>query len=430
MAIEKFSTRQEYEAAEKSTTESTVSLIEQGNEVKYDGINVLTKEPIIGDEVYLDDANKRHYIKRETYKRTLVPALWTHVGYVGARFGNKKLIFHKGEASNKYLAVSQFAWTDAVLDGEEHSKTIGLRFGLPDWGTTTSITFTYTATTLAEAAAACTAAIEAKLTELSATQATINEWWAYADTENNRVVVQRDNCTDYRFYNCTGLTHISWGDMPENSNSGFRASGGTADQRVMNNARAAIYYSTNGSTPTANVPLNATGTIAKESEFNDSAFCKLLRDTYGTYTEYIKQEYHVVYPQKLGAHGLPTGKELSEKYANKTAPTKSGGTTYCYPALHYGATIGFEGSADMGVGKWWLHGILEGCILMDDDNLSIIADAASKASASVPNNSTNRWFAQRCNAYHAWIFNGTGGALHNSYVNGSYACRAVTLVDD
>ena len=429
MAIKKFNTRADYNAATKSTTESTVSLIVDGNETKYDGVNVLTKEPICGDLVYLDDTKARVYVKRETYDKTQIPSSWVHVGYVGARFGSKKLIFDKAETSLKYLAVSQFAWTDAVLDGEEHEKTIGLRFGIPNWDTTTSITFTYTATTLARAAEICAAAISAKLAELGA-GGSIAEWWAYADADNNRVIIQRDNCTDYRFYNCSGLTHITWGDMPENSNGGFRAAGLTSDAHIMNDARGAAYYATNGRVPTENVPLKAAGGILKKADFESSAYCKLLRDTYGTYQEYIKQEFHVVYPQQLGVHGLPSGKELMEKYGNATAPTKAGGTLYKFPALHYGTTIGYTGCADMVEGKWWLPGVFEGCILMDDDNLAAIANAASKAGASVPNNSTDRWLALRHGVHSAWFFYGTYGHLTNYLVHHAGACRAVTLCDD
>ena len=129
------------------------------------------------------------------------------------RKGKQVGVIHKTGADQKWLDVSQFAWTDAVLDGAEHTKTIGLRFGIPNWDTTTSITFTYTATTL-KAAAACTAAIEAKLTELG------------ADYHRPVVGVCRrattasscSDLTDYRFYNCSG-TDTSLGRCPPNSNT-------------------------------------------------------------------------------------------------------------------------------------------------------------------------------------------------------------------
>jgi hypothetical protein len=315
-----------------------------------------------------------------------------------------------------------------VLDGAEHSKTIGLRFGIPDWNTTTSITFTYTATTLAEAAAACTSAIEAKLTELGAPAATIAEWWAYADEGNSRVIVQRDACTDYRFYNCSGLTHITWGDMPENSNAGFRASGLANDQRIMNDARGAAYYGTNGATPSADVPLNASGTIVKKADFDSSPYCKLLRDTYGTYQEYIHREYRLQYPQKLGVFSMPGGRELTAKYGPMTAPTKAGGTKYKYPALYYGYNKSF-GVDGLDFGDWYLPGVADGAMLMRDETLAKLSPSISKMGTTSINNSTGRWFAERRNVSYAWFFYGNHGSLYPYYVSYASRCQAVALLE-
>ena len=396
---------------------------------KADGVNVVTTQPTVGDVVFLDDQNKIIYVKGGAWiQKANIPAAWTHVGYVYFRKGKQVGIIHKTGADQKYLDVSQFAWTDVVLDGAEHSKTIGLRFGIPDWDTTTSITFTYTATTLAEAAAACTSAIEAKLTELGAPAATIAEWWAYADKTNNRVVVQRDNCTNYKFYNCSGLTHITWGDMPENSNAGFRASGLASDQRIMNDARGAAYYGTNGVTPSADVPLNASGTIVKKADFDSSPYCKLLRDTYGTYQEYIHCEYRLQYPQKLGVFSMPGGKELTAKYGPMTAPTKAGGTKYKYPALYYGYNKSF-GVDGLDFGDWYLPGVAEGAMLMRDETIADLAPSISKMGTTAINNSTHRWFAQRYNVIYAWIFYGSHGYLSNGYVYTTYRCQAVALLD-
>ena len=429
MAIKSYNSMADYQAAVKPTTESQVSMIETTREIIVDGVNVVTTQPTVGDVVFLDDQNKVIYVKGGSWiQKANIPAAWTHVGYVYFRKGKQVGVIHKTGADVKWLDVSQFAWTDMVLDGAEHSKTIGLRFGIPDWDTTTSITFTYTATTLAEAAAACTAAIEAKLTELGASEATINQWWAYADDANNRVIVQRDACTDYRFNNCSGLTHITWGDMPESSNSGFRVNMRQGGEKIMNDTRGAAYYGTNGRTPTADVPLNSNAGIVKKSEFDSSPYCQLLRDTYGTYKEYIHQEYRVACPQKLGAFSLPSGKELTAKYGVMTAPTKSGGTKYKYPALRYGYNKSF-GVEGLDFGDWYLPGVAEGAILMRDETLAALSPSISKMGTTTINNSTNRWFAQRGNVYGAWFFNGGNGTLTNTGVRNSFRCQAVALLE-
>ena len=429
MAIKSYNSKADYTAAVKPTTESQVSMIETTREIIVDGVNVVTTQPTVGDVVFLDDQNKVIYVKGGSWiQKANIPAAWTHVGYVYFRKGRQVGIIHKDGADVKWLDVSQYAWTDAVLDGAEHEKTIGLRFGIPNWDTTTSITFTYTATTLAEAAAACTAAIEAKLTELGAPAATIAEWWAYADDANNRVIVQRDACTDYRFYNCSGLTHITWGDMPENNNAGFRASGRTSDQRIMNDARGAAYYGTNGATPSADVPLNAAGTIVNKTAFDSSPYCQLLRDTYGTYQEYIHREYRLQYPQKLGVFSLPSGKAMAEMYARMSAPTKSGGMKYKFPALYYGYSKSF-GVDGLDFGDWYLPGVAEGAMLMRDETLAALSPSISKMGTTAINNSTHRWFAQRSYVTYAWIFHGLSGALGFNHVYYSYRCQAVALLE-
>ena len=429
MAIKSYNSKADYDAAVKLTTESQVSMIETTREIIVDGVNVVTTQPTVGDVVFLDDQNEVIYVKGGAWiQKANIPAAWTHVGYVYFRKGKQVGIIHKTGADQKWLDVSQFAWTDVVLDGAEHEKTIGLRFGIPDWNTTTSITFTYTATTLAQAAAACTAAIEAKLTELGAPAATIAEWWAYADEDNNRVIVQRDACTNGSFYICSGLEHITWGDMPANDNSGFRASGRTSDQRVMNDARGAVYHSTNGAEPTADVPLKAAGTIVKRTAFETSPYCKALRDAYGTYQNYIHEEYHVVYPQHLGVFSLPDGVAMAEKYARMTAPTKAGGEKYKFPALYYGYNKSF-GVDGLDFGDWHLPGVQEGCYLMADATLAALAPSISKMGTTTITNSTTRWFAQRYYVNSAWFFGGSSGTLNYNLVIFRFRCQAVALLE-
>ena len=429
MAIKSYNSKVDYTAAVKPTTESQVSMIETTREIIVDGVNVVTTQPTVGDVVFLDDQNKVIYVKGGSWiQKANIPAAWTHVGYVYFRKGKQVGVIHKAGADQKYLDVSQFAWTDMVLDGAEHSKTIGLRFGIPNWDTTTSITFTYTATTLAEAAAACTAAIEAKLTELGASQATIDQWWAYADDANNRVIVQRDACTDYRFYNCSGLTHITWGDMPANTNAGFRVNMRQGGDKIMNDARGAAYYGTNGRTPTENVPLNSNAGIVKKSAFDSSPYCQLLRDTYGTYKEYIHQEYRVACPQKLGVFGMLSGKELTDKYGPMTAPTKAGSTKYKYPALWYGYNKSF-GVDGLDFGDWYLPGVAEGAMLMRDETLAALSPSISKMGTTAINNSAYRWWAQRCNVYNAWLFGGNDGYLYGTGVYFALRAQAVALLE-
>lgn len=196
----------------------------------------------------------------------------------------------------------------------------------------------------------------------------------------------------------------------------------------MNDARGAAYYGTNGRTPTENVPLNSNAGIVKKAAFESSPYCQLLRDTYGTYKEYIHREYHVAYPQKLGVFSMPSGKELTAKYGPMTAPTKAGGTKYKFPALRYGYNKSF-GVDGLDFGDWYLPGVAEGAMLMRDETLAKLSPSISKMGTTAINNSAHRWFAQRYSVYGAWFFSGLNGYLYYTNVGYAYRCQAVALLD-
>ena len=414
--IEQYIDDASYNAAGKPNTESRVVNIKAGNASKFDGVNVPTTDtPVFGDAVYYDENQNKVAIRRDVYNRSLVPSSWTYKGVFLYYYKDGRWAVFLGNydslPSLKYLGCSQYSWTDTLLDGEEHEKTIGLRFGIPDWNTTQTITFTYTATTLAEAAAACTAAIEAKLAELEAPQTTIDQWWAYADEENNRVIVQRDDCTDYRFYNCTGLAHTTWGDMPASDNY-RKVNGKSTNYRGMMNFKGgASYWNTNGRKLTANVAVHSeAGNIdpMKLSEFQSSEYAAEIRAYYKTYEAYLRGEFGIQMLLKVGVFALPDGEELTKKYGPMMVPTKNGGTKAKHPALNWGYLQG---------GHLW--DVNEGVLMMEDANLDIINATQAKAGKVTLANSSTRWFAERNNVYSAWYVYGSGRTL--SIVNVYYA---------
>ena len=129
--IEQYNDAASYNSAVKPTTESRVANIKAGNISKFDGVNVPTTDtPMFGDAVYLDENGNKVAIRKEVYNRSLVPASWTYKGvFLGYHKDGRWATFlgnYNSLPSLKYLGVCQYAWTDAVLDGEEHSKTIGL----------------------------------------------------------------------------------------------------------------------------------------------------------------------------------------------------------------------------------------------------------------------------------------------------------------
>ena len=437
MAIKSYANKAAYNAATKPTIESQVSLIETTREIIVDGVNVITTNPTVGDLVFLNESNEVTYIKGGSWiQKAIIPSAWVHVGYVYLRKGRQVGVIDKNAADVKYLDVCQYAIT-AIS-----STTLAIKLRMsPDYAVDTTVDVTLTSTAIdATSAAEISAAVAAKATQVGDTKA----WWAYlADANGNKVesggtqiIIQCDTCVDYRFYvvSATGCTiaHITWGDMPENSNY-WRGERGfyTNYWGVMNIARTKAWATSNGRVPTSNEPVGpraGNDAPVKPSEFESSQYCADLRAAYKTYEEYLEKCYAVVCPQKYGCFALPDGAEMSKRYALKTAPTKDGGTKYKFPALYYGYNRSY-GVDGLDFGDWHLHGVLEGTQLMKDACLAALAPSITKMGTAAINNGTYRWFAERCYAYNAWFFNGYDGTLYNTGVNHAFRCQAVALLE-
>ena len=436
MAIKSYPNKAAYDAASKPTIESQVSMIETTREILVDGVNVITTSPVTGDLVFLNESNEVTFIKGGAWiQKAIIPSAWTHVGYVYFRKGKQVGVIHKDGADQKWLDVCQYAITAISAT----SLTINLSMA-PNYAQVATTVELASTDIDATNAAAISAAVAAKATEVGDTRA----WWAYlADADGNKVdsdgtqiIIQCDTCTDYRFYNvsATGCTisHISWGDMPENSNY-WRGERGyyTNYWGVMNIARTKAWATGSGRVPSAQEPVGpraGNDAPVKPSEFAGSEYCANLRAAYATYEEYLEKCYCVVYPQKYGCFALPSGKAMAEKYARMTAPTKDGGTKYKYPALYYGYAKSF-GVDGLDFGDWFLPGVAEGTMLMRDETLAALAPSITKMGTTAINNSAGRWFAERCNVYGAWIFGGGSGILNGYGVYYGFRAQAVALLN-
>jgi hypothetical protein len=435
MAIKSYPNKAAYDAAVKPTIESQVSMIETTREILVDGVNVITTSPVVGDVVFLNESNEITYVKGGSWiQKAIIPSAWVHVGYVYLRKGRQVGVIDKNAADQKWLDVCQYAIT-AI---SSTSLTINLSMA-PSYAQVATTVELASTDIDATNAAAISAAVAAKATEVGDTRA----WWAYlADADGNKVdengtqiIIQCDTCTDSRFYNvsATGCTiaHITWGDMPENSNY-WRGERGyyTNYWGVMNIAKTKAWATGSGRVPTQNEPVGpraGNDAPVKPSEFASSQYCADLRAAYSSYEEYLEKCYAVVCPQKYGCFALPDGAAMAERYARKTAPTKDGGNKYKYPALYYGynRTYGVDG---LDFGDWHLPGVLEGTELMKDACLAALAPSVTKMGTTAINNGTGRWFAERYNVYGAWIFIAGNGSLDGIGVNGAYRSQAVALL--
>ena len=436
MAIKSYPNKTAYDAASKPTIESQVSMIETTREILVDGVNVITTSPVPGDLVFLNESNEVTFIKGGAWiQKAIIPSAWTHVGYVYFCKGRQVGVIHKDGADQKWLDVCQYAIT-AIS-----STTLAIKLRMsPDYAVDTTVDVELTSTNIdATSAAEISAAVATKATAVGDTKA----WWAYlADAQGNKVdsdgtqiIIQCDTCVDYRFYivSATGCTisHVTWGDMPESDRYWHGERGYyTNIWGVMNIARTKAWATGNGRVPAAQEPVGpraGNDVPVKPSEFASSEYCANLRAAYATYEEYLEKCYMVVYPQKYGCFALPSGKDMAEKYARMTAPTKSGATKYKYPALYYGYAKSF-GVDGLDFGDWYLPGVAEGTMLMKDETLAALAPSITKMGTTAINNSTYRWFSERYNVNPAWFFNGHSGSLSNNGVFNGFRCQAVALL--
>ena len=102
-------------SARAALGKSTVSLEDDTRVVHYDGVNVEIPEgvcPDVGDAMWVDSNNDKHFFKGDTVKHTALTARgMTFVGVVGMRKGNKAWVLHKDEVQIKFVNAWVFKVT-------------------------------------------------------------------------------------------------------------------------------------------------------------------------------------------------------------------------------------------------------------------------------------------------------------------------------
>ena len=204
-----------------------------------------------------------------------------------------------------------------------------------------------------------------------------------------------------------------------------RKNGGTTNYRgIMNVARGVAYWGTNGSNPSANIPVQYSGNdIINSNSFYYSDYCADLRKKYANYEAYIKDNMMVMLPQHEGCFALPDSKTLQATYGDLMS-----GSDYKYPSFHYCKNLYFY-PTQLAQGQWFLPNVWDGAELMRDDVLAKVAATMTACGGSAPNNSAHRWFAQRYTQSHAWFFGGGYGDLNSYDVTYALTVQAVALLE-
>lgn len=423
--IKKYNNEAAYNAAGYPTTESRVAEIEDTHEVKIDGVNVKTKTPVIGDAVY-KDATGYHFFKagEGLNHQTLLANGYTDVGQVIGWQNDKVCVIDKNITSIKYLSV----WQYAITAISSTNITIGL-WMKGDFANRKDTEITLSSTAIGAATAQeITDALDAAGNTGNIGYAK-HGYWAYYDEDNNRIVVQCDFTEDYRQHQCYGsgctIALCVWEDMPENSTN-RRRNGHHIYWGIMNVEKGAAYYGVNGRTPTSNWTYPQSDLVTKAA-FQESPYCANLREMFATYEDYIHDNM-IMTPQKYGVLALPHGKELTNKYGNRTTTLKNGTVVFKFPALHYPLTLGY-GVSGIDTGDFYLSGVQEGVVYMEDTNMRIINSTRKQMGHALLTKSSYRWFSQRSTANSAWFFNGSTGILYGGGVVNGYLVQGVALLN-
>ena len=170
---------------------------------------------------------------------------------------------------------------------------------------------------------------------------------------------------------------------------------------------------------------------ARLVDFNDNDKCKILRDNFATYDEYLESML-VKFP--CGAGGqiteFPSGKENTYKLANCTfLNNNTGKQAPLYPAANWAASINVR-APKLGKGNWWIPSAAEMVQMMRDvtydttlwkTNPDIVNRVLEKVT-SISNCGlsgwdmlsafTGRWTSSRYDESSVYYYKGYGGYLH------------------
>lgn len=165
----------------------------------------------------------------------------------------------------------------------------------------------------------------------------------------------------------------------------------------------------------------------RKVDFTDNPYCKLLRDTFASYDEYLNSMM-VKYP--CGAGGaiaeFPCGKENTYKLADFTfLDNTTGGQSPLYSAANWAASISLN-APKLGKGNWWLPSAAEIVEIMRDitygtreweANPDIINLVLQKLT-SIDNSGwsmlsavNSRWTSSKCSAFASYWYESELGTL-------------------
>lgn len=436
--LNKYATTAAYTAdSNRPTTESTVSLIQDGTGVKFDGKNVLVEKAgaEVGDILVFDKTTStKKFIKAKTLNVATLPASLVTIGVVYRRDESKVYIVAKTNEGNQILAQGYKVKLTGfdLVNGGVFSITVNAT-------TTTNITYT-AGTTLAAIVTLINTAINAGADNTALKKWTVAAGADYITIEHNwyTPVITTVTVTDAGLkVLATALTAIDYqtvltGFLTPYGNAS-RVDGSYTSFSGGNYEKFRSYYYTNGGTNT-NQAVGA-GDPVKYAVYN-ATDNPLIVAAYGAgedgYTKYIAAKMTKI-PYGKNANQDLDGKSNTDKLAAVTFTDADGVTKPAYPAAYKakntlvgivaGYTTGLEAWA------WWLPSFRELFELVRDRK-GDSSDQLNKSLAAILGNkimpTDKLWSSTEGGSYYSWFFNGGGGYIGSNFKFDSFSSRAVT----
>jgi hypothetical protein len=420
-----YKTKADYEAdMSKQQLESVVSNIKKGNGVFFNGVNVLTEDPRIGDIVCRDANNEVRFIACDTFKgwdaanQVGFPQDWTAIGVVASREGNEILVAHRSNAGKAWSAV--FRWKvlgwESLTDGSANyavtikNVNIGNLTGLDG----TYATFMNKYNTLVQSA---------RQTGIL----TIQSHMYWDGTDNCIYLIWDDyNTWDFGTWSIQSITLTPWvgQEIPEISYN-VRKNGIQVYWGGMNRARFYEYYSVNGTGDPGSAVMSFNTNVYSKAAFEAQAAYpgSIYYQCDGSYDKFIDLNMvEAPFGRGIMSPEFMSGKWNCDQLGNKQYKDIDGNNQYMYPAIRYAVTTGYAGVKGFDVGDWYLPSMYEmapvwnllsyglsGVTQRNSDpiNRSLYAIGGSAIPVS-----SYAWSSSRYSSYNAWHYDVYGRASY------------------
>lgn len=398
--------------ANRPTTLSTISNLEDRNEIRIQGKNILVEKSGagVGDILVFDkNTSSLKYIKHGTYTSSTLPSNLVPGGVVYERIGNKVLVVSKDNSTSARWAQGykvKLTFSDIAAGGSftiTVNSTTTPSIEYPAGSTLSSVT---SLINTAINSGADNTALKNWTVAAGASWITLERNWytpvlTTVSVTNNTgtVVAQTLTPTDYQTV-LAGGGILPYGFIKRNS--GLNTSYGGA-----NLERFLEYYTTSGTTKTI-VDLFGDSTVINKTSYLDAGNAAI-RGLYGEgdagYLAYIIDRM-VKFPYSKGAIRDLSGRANTYNLSGRTFTDADETTKPAYPAafnatqyafLVSGFTTGLE------VGKWWLPSpqemllLVRRCTNADTDKVNTSLTAIGGNVIDV--NGASRWTSGEYSSY-------------------------------